>query len=415
MDVLTETKLAKFLSNFTFDSKNALQAEAYAALDNLDFPTTRDEYWKYTRLNKIANANLLLPTTDALDSARSTLDISQYIVSDQFIVIENGQFRSDLSSFDLEKVNIFIQPAAELESTSANFNELFQTLNTAFATETVFVSVPKNTVWETPVQVIYINTTENVMTNTRLVIESERSAKANVITTFVPGAVTAFANHYTEVTVAENANITLDKIQIGTGWQIMTENVDQDANSTFKINTITLSGDIVRNNLNIEVEGQNCETYLNGAVITKGNQLVDNHTFVNHLVSNCMSDENYKYVLDDKSTGIFNGKVIVQQDAQKINAYQQNGNILLSDYAKINSKPELEIYADDVKCSHGSTTGQLDEDALFYLQTRGLSKDKARTLLVSAFAGEVFDAVDDEKLSALVSKVLQDRFGWALD
>ena len=148
-------------------------------------------------------------------------------------------------------------------------------------------------------------------------------------------------------------------------------------------------------------------------VITKDAQLVDNHTYVNHLVSNCMSDENYKYVLDDKSTGVFNGRVIVQQDAHKINDYQHNGNVLLSDFAKINSKPELEIYADDVKCSHGSTTGQLDEDALFYLQTRGISKEKARKVLVSAFVIEVLESIDNKKVLAYVNQVLRKEFGWS--
>jgi len=412
MNVLTETRLGKFLSKLNFDSSNALQNEAFDALRNMDFPTTRDEYWKYTRLNKIANADLTV-SSGILDFARLSEDIKSYIVSDQYIVIENGIYREDLSQFDNNKYDV--QISQDLESTSANFADIFQTINTAFVKETIHIDIPKNTIWEKPVQIIYINSGEGIMTNTSLVITADTSTKANIITTFIEGQSGNLSNHYTEVSVSDNANITLDKIQIGNGWYIATENVTQQANSTFKINTVTLSGDIVRNNLNIEVEGENCETYLNGAVITKGQQLVDNHSFVNHLVSNCMSDENYKYVLDDKSTGVFNGRVVVQQDAQKINAYQQNGNILLSDFAKINSKPELEIYADDVKCSHGSTTGQLDEDALFYLQTRGLSKDKARKLLVSAFTGEVFNAIDDENLSALILKVLEEKFDWTTD
>jgi Fe-S cluster assembly protein SufD len=196
------------------------------------------------------------------------------------------------------------------------------------------------------------------------------------------------------------------------GLSVSTEYVNQQSNTTFKINTITLNGELVRNNLNIEVEGQNCDTFLNGAVITKDKQVVDNHTFVNHVAPNCMSDETYKYVLDDKSIGTFNGRVVVKKDSQKINAYQDNGNILLSDYAKINSKPELEIYADDVKCSHGSTTGQLDEQALFYLQARGISKPKARHMLVQAFVGEVLSEIEGDRLNQLISKTLGERFGW---
>jgi len=183
-------------------------------------------------------------------------------------------------------------------------------------------------------------------------------------------------------------------------------------NSNFKINTITLSGGLVRNNINITVAGENCETHMNGAVITKDNQHIDNHTFVDHQVANCFSNENYKYVLADKSTGVFNGRVIVQKDAQKINAYQNNGNILLSDQATINSKPELEIYADDVKCSHGSTTGQLDENAIFYLESRGISKEKAKKLLVSAFIGEVIEELDNKDFITFIKSQLEEIHNW---
>ena len=408
MNVETDTKLQSFLSGFEGERKNPIQNEAWDALQYLDFPTTRDEYWKYTRISKIANAQF---TTSK--ASTSHLDLAKHLLSDQFVVIENGVFRADLSSFDLAKVNVKIESTDALAQTTANMDELFQALNTALATQTTYISIPKKQVWETPVQVVYITTENQIMSNTRLVFESEDFAEGHVITTFInEGNLQSLSNHYTEVLVAENAHLKLDKIQVGNGWHVATENVWQDGNSSFKINTITLKGEIVRNNLNIEVVGENCETFLNGAVITKDNQLVDNHSFVNHQVSNCMSDENYKYVLDGKSTGVFNGRVVVQKDAQKINAYQQNGNVLLSDHSKINSKPELEIYADDVKCSHGSTTGQLDEDALFYLQTRGISKEKSRKILVSAFVGEVLASLENEKVLAYVNGVLSQEFGW---
>ncbi|MDX1349136.1 MAG: Fe-S cluster assembly protein SufD [Putridiphycobacter sp.] len=408
MSVLTETKLNTFLSKLNLDINTNAQKEALQALENLDFPTTRDEYYKYTRLNKIANADLTVGHETHHYPA-----IKDVLVSKQFVVIENGVFRADVSSFALSEVAVNIETISEFSETTAKKDDLFQLLNIAGNHQTVFITIPEDTQWDEKVQVIFINTEKDIITNTHLVIETGKGAEGHVITNFISTADgPSFSNHFTEVQVAENAHIKLDKIQTGDGWYVATENVQQAANSSFKINTITLKGDIVRNNLNIEVGGENCETFLNGAVLTKNNQLVDNHTFVNHLVSNCMSDENYKYVLDGKSTGVFNGRVIVQQDAQKINAYQQNGNVLLSDFAKINSKPELEIYADDVKCSHGSTTGQLDDDALFYLQTRGISKQKARNILVSAFAGEVFDAIEDQKLADYVNGVLHKEFGW---
>ena len=408
MDVLAETKLQTFLSNLKLDAKTSAQKAAFEALKELDFPTTRDEYYKYTRLNKIANTKLSVgEATDRF------VDIEKILVSDQYVIIENGEFRADLSSFGLSEVTVNIEHISDLSESSAKTDDLFQMLNIAGNKQTIFITVPKDTKWDQPVQIIFVTSDSDIISNTHLVIESGVGAEASIITNFINSAeANTFSNHLTEVQVAENAHITLDKIQSGTGWYVATENVQQAANSSFKINSITLKGDIVRNNLNIAVEGENAETYLNGAVITKDKQLVDNHTFVNHLVSNCMSDENYKYVLDDKSTGVFNGRVIVQQDAQKINAYQQNGNVLLSDFAQINSKPELEIYADDVKCSHGSTTGQLDEDALFYLQTRGISKEKAKKVLVSAFVAEVIASVDNEKLIDYIDAILAEEFGW---
>jgi Fe-S cluster assembly protein SufD len=325
--------------------------------------------------------------------------------------------RKDLSSLDLTDVTVSKNSALSLddkiEVPHGSNTSVFDHLNTAFVEDVITVSVPKNTTWNKAVQVIYIQTGENIISNTRLVIESETSSSAQVISTFVSqNATNCFTNHITQISVAENSNIKFDKFQSETGLNVSTEYVTQQANSTFKINTLSLNGLLVRNNLNIEVEGQNCDTFLNGVVITKDQQVVDNHTFVNHVAPNCMSDEKYKYVLDDKSTGTFNGRVVVKQDSQKINAYQDNGNILLSDFAKINAKPELEIYADDVKCSHGSTTGQLDDDALFYLQARGISKPKARHLLVQAFVSEILDAVEGEKFNDLISQTLLDRFGW---
>jgi Fe-S cluster assembly protein SufD len=175
---------------------------------------------------------------------------------------------------------------------------------------------------------------------------------------------------------------------------------------------MTLDGTLVRNNLNIEVNGVNCMTNLHGAYVLKSNQHVDNHTIVDHKQPHCESNELYKGVMDEKSTGVFNGKVFVRKDAQKINAFQSNGNVLLSDDATVDSKPELEIYADDVKCSHGSTTGQLDEEAVFYLRARGISEKSARHLMVAAFIGDVLSKIENDEFREYTHSLLQDRFGW---
>ncbi len=161
------------------------------------------------------------------------------------------------------------------------------------------------------------------------------------------------------------------------------------------------------------MNGENCETNLNGVYLGKGQMHVDNHSVVDHKVPNCESNEMYKGVMDDKSTAVFNGKVFVRKDAQKINAFQSNGNVLLSDSATVNSKPELEIYADDVKCSHGSTTGQLDEDAIFYLRARGISESSARKMMVAAFIGEVLDdKIKSEEVLSFIQRKLHLMYGW---
>ena len=186
--------------------------------------------------------------------------------------------------------------------------------------------------------------------------------------------------------------------------------VAQAANSTATVNTITLDGGLVRNDLRFDVNGSNCTTNLYGLYPLRGKQHVDNHTVVDHKVPHCESNEHYKGILNDQSTGVFNGKVFVRQDAQKTNAFQSNQNILLTDTADMNSKPELEIYADDVKCSHGSTTGQFDEEAVFYLRSRGIGEENARKLLIQAFADDVLDNVSNEALRDWLTERVAQQF-----
>ena len=191
---------------------------------------------------------------------------------------------------------------------------------------------------------------------------------------------------------------------------INTTQVAQQRDSRFAIHTISLEGKILRNNLNISVQGENCETVLNGVYLTHDSQHFDNHTYVDHIAPNCHSSENYKGVMDDKSTAVFNGKVMVQPNAQKINAFQSNQNILLSDDATINSKPELEIYADDVQCSHGSTTGQLDEEAIFYLRSRGVSEISAKKMMIRAFVFDILEQISLESFKEHVEGLIEEKF-----
>jgi len=213
--------------------------------------------------------------------------------------------------------------------------------------------------------------------------------------------------------VGENAQLEYNKIQDkkDNNYSISTEQVFQASNSNFTINTATFNGALVRNNLTIEVDGNNCETNLNGLYLGQNKDHIDNHTIVDHKKPYCNSNEVYKGILDDDSVGVFNGKVFVRQDAQITNAFQQNNNILLSDDAIANSKPELEIYADDVKCSHGSTIGQIDDEAIFYLQSRGLSRKSAINLMINAFAKDALAKISIEALSSYIDNKIENRFG----
>jgi len=294
-------------------------------------------------------------------------------------------------------------------------NDVFNSLNTKYASDGLYVKIEDKTVINTPIQFIHILSGEQNVATTRNFIHCGKFAQANIIQGyFTLNASSSFNNVVTEIIIEENAHLTIDKIQNESegNFQIATEQVIQKKDSTFTINTLTLNGTFVRNNLNIEVIGKNCTTILNGAYVLKENQHVDNHTVVDHLAPHCESHELYKGVIDDKATAVFNGKVFVRKDSQKINAFQSNGNVLLSDNATVNSKPELEIYADDVKCSHGSTIGQLDEEAVFYLRTRGISEKAARKLMVAAFIGDVLEKIENKDVLDFTHSILSERFGW---
>lgn len=412
METMEMTKLDAFREKLS-KSGGVLQDDyrekAFKILDSIDFPTTKIEEWKYTRVGKIAKGDFSMSQSESISSEDNTNRVIQFI---------NGNTGN---CPDIEGVTIENIADANKELIGQNLaldNEAFHALNTAYATGGVCIRVHKNTNLDKPIHLEHIISQSQSMAAVRHVIVVEEGASARFVQTFKNNnAEKTLSLPVTEIFVGANAHCCIEKLQHedATSFQVATEQVAQEKDSTFTIRSYTLNGALVRNNLNIEVNGENCTTNLNGAFITKEKQHVDNHTKVDHKVAHCESNELYKAVLDGKSTGVFNGKVLVRQDAQKINAFQSNGNVLLSDDATINSKPELEIYADDVKCSHGSTTGQLDEEALFYFRSRGLSKKTARELLIRAFVAEVFEQVENDFLDAQIKQILQDDFGWEME
>jgi Fe-S cluster assembly protein SufD len=401
-----------------------LRTNAKKALENLEFPTSKTEYWKYTRIGKIINKTYGIQH----EVSDSNIDISSYLIPKldaNIVVLVNGFFRADLSKIETEN-GLKIDSLKEVIKQSDSFikdhlgeiakaeKELFIALNTLCFTDGVYVDLDKNAVIEKPIHIINITNSDNLITNTRTIVKAHDNSSVKIIESFVNlKGEESFTNNVSEFFLNPNSNVEYNKIQnkAGESYQISSEQVYQRKDSNFTINTMTLQGTLVRNNLNIEVQGEGCETNLNGIYLGKKKNHIDNHTIVDHLKPNCNSNEVYKGILDDNSVGVFNGKVFVRRDAQKTNAFQQNNNILLTDDAVINSKPELEIYADDVKCSHGSTIGQLDDEAIFYLRARGISKRSAINLMITAFVKEAIDRVSVPALKDYIDTKIDTRFG----
>ena len=276
-------------------------------------------------------------------------------------------------------------------------------MNTAFANDGAFIYIPDNVTVIDPIHIISINgnAEENILSQPRNLIITGKNSKVTIIETYNSITDKAhFTNVVTEVIAGENSNIEMYKIQDENlnSFQVSLTQVEQKKNSVFTVYTVTTGGAIVRNDVNSVLDDEGCETHLYGLYLTDGSQHVDNHTLMDHAKPHCLSNELYKGVLNGKSRAVFNGKVFVRPDAQKTNAYQSNKNILLSPDATVDTKPQLEIYADDVKCSHGATVGQLDEESLFYLRSRGISKDMARSILIRAFANDIFDEMKNNEL-----------------
>ncbi len=405
--------------DFTFDAdfSKAIREKAVQKIKALDFPTSKTEYWKYTRINKIVRASFSPSFPETVE------EVNLSVPSKHCLVFINGYYQEDLS-WTQEKSGVHIMSLSAAKKKSGSLpekfdsltkqDEVFAQLNTAYHQDGAFIHLEKHAIVEDPIYLIHITQGSNVISTPRNFIHLEEGSQAKVVlkTLHSGGKEPSFVNSLSEIFVEKGAHLEVNKIQDEgeQNYQIATEQVHQASNSHFKINTFTLSGELVRNNLNIALNGEHTETYLNGLYPLKGKQHVDNHTYVLHRKPNCESHELYKGILDDASTGVFNGKVYVHQDAQKTNAYQSNANIVLTDTASINSKPELEIYADDVKCSHGSTTGQLDEEALFYLRARGLSKKSARAVLVNAFASDVIEHIGVEDVKNEIEAFINNNY-----
>ncbi len=413
----------KFLSHFgmidfSFDKSpfKEKRKEAEDRLSNMEFPTSKTEYWKYTRVNKLIRQEYILGEQEL----SSEIDLG--VPTENCLVFINGYYSEELSwtkseegidFMPLSKAKEGNQPLADRFDQLSKKEEIFSTINSAYHQDGVFFHAKKGKLAESVYYVINISAGEKAISNPRnMVIMDEGSSAKMIFKNLSASEGYSFTNQLTEYFVGRNANLEVNKIESESdeAFLISNDECQQDESSQFKINTISLSGALLRNNLNIDLNGSHTETWMNGLSLLHGKQHVDHHTLIHHREPDCVSHELYKTIADDASTGVFNGKVYVHPIAQKTNAYQSNANMVLTDEAAVYSKPELEIYADDVKCSHGSTTGQLDEEALFYLRSRGIGQKKAIAVLLNAFLSDLVEHIGVEHLREEVQAVIDEKY-----
>ncbi|MFA6923023.1 MAG: Fe-S cluster assembly protein SufD [Bacteroidales bacterium] len=427
IEIFEENK-NKIISDSLQYLKN-IQLESFENFKMLGIPAIKNEEWLHTDISKVINPEYNF----SLEPPKIEFNIDDFFKCDipqldtYMFVIVNGWFPQQLKLINEYENGLIIGSFAEAqkkypEIIEKHFSKYINVaedglsaLNTAFAKDGIFIYVPENLILEKPIQLVYIvYSTEDIIVQHRNLIIAEKKSQAKiVICDHSLHFNKSFTNAATEIFVGENASIDYYKIQNSsnnTSQNTITQ-VQQERNSKFLSNVITLHGGFIRNNLNVKLNAEGCQTNLYGLYLCDKEQHIDNHTFIEHGFPNCSSDEKYKGILDDKSEGVFRGKILVQPNAQKTIAFQANNNLLLSNNASVNSEPQLEIYADDVKCSHGATIGQLDTDALFYLRSRGISNEEARMMLMHTYASEIINKINieplKERMNDLVSKRLR--------
>ena len=372
------------------------------------FPTTKDEEWKYTSLKKIVTKEYTIENTGEIIDSSTVIKYS--LGFENRIIFSDGKL---IGSPNIKGVSI--NGFSNFES---NTTDSVLQLNKALAQNGFTITVDKNTVLESPIEILFFTNTENNFSQYRNLISVGDNAEVKFVERIQTlNDSTSMVNNFTQIHCAKNTKVEYNKIQNNTPGSrlIDTVNVYQEQDSTCDINTLIFGGSFTRNNLNFEQNGSNCESNMNGISILDDNQLADNHTFVDHKSAHCRSNEMYKGIYLGHSKGVFNGKIMVRPDAQKIDAFQSNNNLLLSDNSTIDSKPQLEIYADDVKCSHGCTIGQLDEKALFYMRSRGIGIEEAKAVLTYAFASEAIENISVEEVKLLAQKLLAQKLNVDLD
>ena len=405
-----------------------VRTSAIKNFENKGFPTKKEESWKYTSLNSILKNDFsVFPKNE---NTIEFADVKKYFIHEidtYKLVFIDGVFNSFLSSTTHEGLDICLMSSTlnkpkykmvidNYFNKIANKDESLTSLNTAFANEGAYINIPKSKVVDKPIEIMYFSTGSEaallvqprnliiVGENSHVqIIERHQSLNENPVLT----------NSVTEIFAQKRAIVDYYKIQNDNLEANLIDNtyVSQQKETNVSVNTFSFGGNLTRNNLNFYHFGERIVSNLNGITIIGDKQHVDHYTLVQHSTPNCESHQDYKGIFSDRSTGVFNGKIFVEREAQKTNAFQKSNNILLSDKATINAKPQLEIFADDVKCSHGCTIGQLDETAMFYMQQRGIPKKEAKALLMYAFSNAVIESIKIPELKQRITKIIATKLG----
>lgn len=412
---------------FAFDD---FRASNFRHFDLVGMPTAKDEEFKYLSLRELDETRFL-PAYGATVARAAVEKVPLGKLEAATVAFVNGQYAPELSSLMVLPEGAFVGSIEEaleqgfpveehlgkvatLEGKLGTTNdERFVFLNSAYLSEGAFVFVPRGAAVEHPIQLLFINKADHgaFAAFPRALIVLESNAQAKIVENYVGLEGSYFVNGVTEVSIGQDAILehTLCQQETGDAYHIKTVAVEQAQGSVYTSNNANFGGKLVRTDLNVFINGEHTETWLNGANVATGTQILDNHTRIDHAKPNCNSFEVYKSILRDKALGVFNGKIFVYQDAQKTDAKQTNQGILLSPTATFDTKPQLEIFADDVKCTHGATVGQLRGDALFYLRARGIPEREAQALLVYAFAAEVLEKISIDPVREALEKLLFDK------
>ncbi len=412
----------------THSELHEVRSHAIKNFENKGFPTKKEEAWKYTSLNSILKNDFsVFPKKE---NAIEFKDVKKYFLHEidtYKVVFIDGIFSSFLSSTTHEGLDVCLMASALTKpkykmvidsyfNQIANKEDSLTSLNTAFSLEGAYINIPKSKVVDKPIEIIYFSTGNEaaLMVQPRnlvivgenahvQIVERHQSLNSNPVLT----------NSVTEVFAQKRAIVDYYKIQndVQTANLIDNTYIAQKQESRVAVHTFSFGGNITRNNLNFYHQGERIDSTLKGITIIGDKQHVDHYTLVHHAAPNCESFQDYKGIFSDNSTGVFNGKVYVEKEAQKTNAFQKSNNILLGEKATINAKPQLEIFADDVKCSHGCTVGQLDETAMFYMQQRGIPKKEAKALLMYAFSNAVIENIKIPELKQRITKIIALKLG----